>query len=84
MNIYLWLAVSLSAWCAVAGVAGLLLGHLIAFGTEPLVLAPRAAADHLAAPVVPTCSLMSEPRRGRARSRLSIETAARKPSHFSS
>jgi hypothetical protein len=43
MNIYLWLAVSFSAWFGVAGVAGLLLGRLIACGAEPRAGVSRGA-----------------------------------------
>jgi hypothetical protein len=52
MNIVLWLAFSLVAWCAVAGVAGLLLGRLIAFGTGALAVTPRASLW----PVSPTAA----------------------------
>jgi hypothetical protein len=47
MNVCLWLAFSLSVWCAVAGVTGLLLGQLIAFGTEPLAQASRPSSQSL-------------------------------------
>ena len=52
MNILLWLAFSLGAWCAVAGVAGLVLGRLIAFGTGALVVTPRPSLW----PVSPTAA----------------------------
>jgi hypothetical protein len=52
MSILLWLALSLGAWCALAGVAGLLLGRLIAFGTGTFVVTPRPSIW----PVSPTAA----------------------------
>jgi hypothetical protein len=44
MNTYLWIAVAVGAWCAVAAIVGLVLGPMIAVGTEPIVVLAREEA----------------------------------------
>jgi len=42
MNVYLWTAVSVAVWCLSSCIAGLVLGRLIAFGTQPLIATEEA------------------------------------------